>query len=162
MRFFQFLRLHPKRGYGLCLALVGQLCFSFPSHAQKSVYRCETAGSVTYSHEPCVGAKEVDVTPTQGMDRMTGASRRGADVQRHEHDRLKAEALKPLTGMTADQYRVYKHRFPLSPADKAECAQLDTHLPALKQRAATALPGDKAAADVSLYKARKLFKDLNC
>ena len=162
MRFFQFLRLHPKRGYGLCLALVGQLCFSFPSHAQKSVYRCETAGSVTYSHEPCVGAKEVDVTPTQGMDRMTGASRRGADVQRHEHDRLKAEALKPLTGMTADQYRVYKHRFNLSPQDKNACAKLDYELPGLKQRAANAPTADQAAAEVDLYKARKRFNDLNC
>jgi hypothetical protein len=49
--------------------------FSIPAHAQKPVYRCETAGKVSYSDAPCVGAKEIDATPTQGMDKMTGASR---------------------------------------------------------------------------------------
>lgn len=33
-------------------------------HAQ-TVYRCEGGGRVAYSHEPCVGAKAVDTTPTQ-------------------------------------------------------------------------------------------------
>ena len=62
--------------------------------AQKSVYRCETAGKVSYSHEPCVGAKEIDATPTQGMDKMTGQSRKGRDVLRHEQDGVMADALK--------------------------------------------------------------------
>ncbi len=130
--------------------------------AQKSVYRCETAGKVAYSHEPCVGAKEIDATPTQGMDKMTGQSRKGRDVQRHEHDGLMADALKPLTGMSPDQYRVYKHRFNLSPQDKNACAKLDYELPGLKQRAANAPTADQAAAEVDLYKARKRFNDLNC
>ena len=59
-------------------------------------------------------------------------------------------------------YRVYKHRLKLSPRDKAECARLDTNLPELKQRTATALSSEKALADVELYKARKQFNDLNC
>lgn len=130
--------------------------------AQKSVYRCETAGKVSYSHEPCVGAKEIDATPTQGMDKMTGQSRKGRDVLRHEQDGVMADALKPLTGMTPDQYRVYKQRFKLSPQDKNECARLDYELPGLKQRAAIAPTADRAAADVDLYKARKRFNDLNC
>ncbi|WP_332776113.1 hypothetical protein [Polaromonas sp.] len=33
------------------------------SLAQKTVYRCETAGKVSYVHEPCIGAKEVDTAP---------------------------------------------------------------------------------------------------
>ena len=109
-----------------------------------------------------VGAKEIDTTPTQGMDKMTGASRKGADVQRAEHNALMADALKPLTGMSPEQYRVYKHRFKLSPRNKAECTRLDTELPELKQRAATATPTEKALADVELHKARKQFNDLNC
>ena len=130
--------------------------------AQKAVYRCETAGKVSYSHEPCLGAKEIDATPTQGMDKMTGQSRKGRDVLRHEHDGLMADALKPLTGMSPDQYRVYKHRFNLSPQDKNACAKLDYDLPGLKQRAANAPTADQAAAEVDLYKARKRFNDLNC
>lgn len=132
------------------------------AQAQKSVYRCETGGKVSYSHEPCVGAKEIDATPTQGMDKMTGRSRKGTDVQRHEFDTAMGDALKPLTGMTPEQYRVYKRRYPLSPQDKQDCARLDAALPAIKQRAAAATPGERAAAEVELYKARKQFNDLNC
>ena len=162
MRFLQSPRLQQNRLFHWSFALLGLLSFGFHAHAQKPVYRCETAGKVSYSDEPCVGAKEIDATPTQGMDKMTGASRKGADVRRDEHNAVMADALKPLTGMSADQYRVYKHRFKLSPKDKAECARLDTNLPELKQRASTALSSEKARADVELYKARKQLNDLNC
>lgn len=162
MRFLQSPRLQQNRLFHWSFALLGLLSFGFHAHAQKPVYRCETAGKVSYSDEPCVGAKEIDATPTQGMDKMTGASRKGADVRRDEHNAVMADALKPLTGMSADQYRVYKHRFKLSPKDKAECARLDTNLPELKQRAATALSSEKTRADVELYKARKQLNDLNC
>ena len=161
MRFLSSSRLNLTRHLHWSFALLGLLSFSIPAYAQKPVYRCETAGKVSYSDAPCVGAKEIDATPTQGMDKMTGASRKGADVQRAEHNALMADALKPLTGMSPE-YRVYKHRFKLSPRDKAECTRLDTELPELKQRAATATPTEKALADVELYKARKQFNDLSC
>lgn len=35
----------------------------------QTVYRCEAPGKVMYSHEPCVGAKAVDTTPTQGKNK---------------------------------------------------------------------------------------------
>jgi len=162
MRFLFSSRLNHTRHLHWSLALLGLLGSITPAHAQKPVYRCETAGKVSYSYAPCMGAKEIDATPTQGIDKMTGASRKGADVRRDEHNALMADALKPLTGMSPEQYRVYKHRFKLSPRDKAECTRLDTELPELKQRAATAPPSDKALADVELYKARKQFNDLNC
>lgn len=162
MRFLQSLRIHQNRRFRWLFALLGLLSFSFHAHAQKPVYRCEAAGKVSYSDAPCVGAREIDATPTQGIDKMTGASRKGADVRRDEHNAVMANALKPLTGMSADQYRAHKHRFKFSPGDKEECARLDTQLPELKQRAATALSSEKANADVVLYKARKQFNDLNC
>lgn len=162
MRFLSPSRLSPTRHLHWSFALLGLLSFSVASHAQKPVYRCEAAGKVSYSDAPCVGAKEIDTTPTQGMDKMTGASRKGADVRRDEHNALMADALKSLTGMSPEQYRVYKHRFKLSPRNKAECTRLDADPPELKQRAATALPAEKALADVELYKARKQFNDLSC
>lgn len=162
MRFFPSSRMQPERGLHWSFAFLGLLCLGFHAHAQKLVYRCETAGRVSYSDAPCVGAKEIDATPTQGMDRMTGTSRKGADVRRDEHNAAIANALKPLTGMTPDQYRVHNRRFKLSPSNKAECSRLDNSRPGLKQRAATAPTSDKAMAEVELYKARKLFNDLNC
>ena len=148
-----------RRTHALLCALT--LVITAPAMGQQ-VYRCEANGKVGYSHEPCAGAKAIDATPTQGMDKMTGQSRKGRDVLRHEQDGVMADALKPLTGMTPDQYRVYKQRFKLSPQDKNECARLDYELPGLKQRAANAPTADRAAADVDLYKARKRFNDLNC
>lgn len=144
------------------LPLLSALCLISHAQAQKPVYRCDTAGKVSYSHEPCVGAHEVDTTPTQGVDKMTGRSRKGADVQRHEFETIRAEAIKPLTGMSPEQYRVYRQRFPLSPQDQRDCARLDATLPATRQRAASATASEKAAAEVELYKARKQFNDLNC
>ena len=46
--------------------------------------------------------KEIDTTPTQCMDKMTGASRKGADVQRAEHNALMADALRLLTSMSPE------------------------------------------------------------
>ncbi|SFV00255.1 hypothetical protein SAMN04489707_10692 [Paenacidovorax caeni] len=102
MRLLSSSRLNLTRHLHWSFALLGLLSFSIPAYAQKPVYRCETAGKVSYSDAPCVGAKEIDATPTQGMDKMTGASRKGADVQRAEHNPLMADALKPLTGMSPE------------------------------------------------------------
>lgn len=155
-----------RRAMQRLLPWLAMLCLAPASHAQaqaqKPVYRCETAGKVAYSHEPCVGAREVDATPTQGMDKMTGQSRKGADVLRHEREGAFAQAIKPLTGMTPEQYRVHSRRIQLSAQDQRECSRLDAALPELRQQAATAAASQKAAAEVELYKGRKRFNDLNC
>ncbi|WP_238347636.1 DUF4124 domain-containing protein [Comamonas piscis] len=144
------------------LVLLALVCSAAHVYAQKPVYRCETAGRVSYSDTPCLGAQEIDATPTQGMDKMTGKSRKGQDVQRAERNAAFAEAFQPLTGMNADEYRVYQRRFKLSPADKLECARLDNRLPGLKKSVQAAAANDLAQAEVDLYKARKRFNDLNC
>lgn len=144
------------------LLLLVLVCCAAHVYAQKRVYRCETAGRVSYSDSPCVGAQEIDATPTQGMDKMTGKSRKGQDVQRAERNAAFAEAIQPLTGMNADEYWVHHRRFPLSPSDKLECTRLDNRLPALKQAVHAAAANDLAQAEVDLYKARKRFNDLNC
>lgn len=145
-----------------CLLLFCGMAMSIAASAQKPVYRCEAAGQVSYSHAPCVGAREVDTTPTQGLDKMSGKSRKGRDVQRHEHDGQMAQALKPLLGMTPEQYRVHHRRSRLKPADQNACTHLDADLPGLVQRAAHASRAERAAADLGLYQARKRFNDLNC
>ncbi len=145
-----------------CLLLFCGMAMSTAASAQKPVYRCEAAGQVSYSHAPCVGAKEVDTTPTQGLDKMSGKSRKGRDVQRHEHDGQMAQALKPLLGMTPEQYRVHHRRSRLKPADQRACTHLDADLPGLAQRAAQSSGADRTAADLGLYQGHKRFNDLNC
>jgi len=130
--------------------------------AQSTVYRCETNGKVTYSDAPCVGAKVIDATPTQGMDKMTGQSRKGAAVQRDERNMVVDNALRPLHGLSHADMNVMRRRVKLPSHDQAQCARLDDRLPVLDADAARGAGESKARADVDLYKARKQFFDLKC
>jgi hypothetical protein len=149
-----------------CLAT---FALTFPVQAQKLdqsriVYRCEHQGKISYSDEPCVGAKEVDVTPTQGLDKSSGVSRKGAEVQRDEHRRQLVQALKPLDA-TMDEKRFDQavRRQPLSAEAQRACRQLDQQLPQLKTAEASAsTEAEKAQAEVRLFRARKTFKNLRC
>ena len=74
----------------LCrLAILACACVASvsASHAQ-TVFRCEVNGRVTYSHEPCVGARRVDTTPKQGLDTSNEKSRKGADVRNAEVNKI--------------------------------------------------------------------------
>lgn len=127
------------------------------------VYRCEAKGRVSYSYEPCVGAKPVNTTPTQGLDKSSGVSRKGADVRKAESNKAMGDALRPITGLD-DQQRVVLHRrFKLSPEAKQECSLLDARLESQEadERAATH-PQDLQTAQRSLFESRKRFRELRC
>lgn len=127
------------------------------------VYRCETAGKVSYSDAPCVGAKVVEATPNQGVDKMTGTSRKGSDVQRTELNNALADALHPLTGKSRDEMDVLRRRVKLTAQDQRECQRLDGRLPDLESASQRSASGtSKAQADVDLYQARKRYFDLKC
>ena len=143
--------------YVLPLVLFAHAAFAGPP-----VYRCENAGKFTYSDAPCIGAKVVDATPTQGMDKMTGQSRKGKDVQTVEMNALFDKAVQPVTGKTSDEMNVVRHRIKLGAQDQNECSRLDTRLPDLEAAAANSAGAAKGRADVDLYRARKRFFDLKC
>ena len=133
------------------------------ANAAPPVYRCETAGRVNYSDSPCVGGAVVDIAPTQGMDRMSGASRKGHDVQRTERNKGFDEVIRPLSGKTHDEMNTLRRRVKLPARDQAVCSQLDEQLADLE--AATKQPTastHRARADVDLYLARKRYFDLKC
>lgn len=58
----------------------------------RTVYKCEAAGKVTYSDEPCAGAVRVEVEPTRGLNKSSGSERTGADVARERRREGIAEA----------------------------------------------------------------------
>ncbi len=130
--------------------------------AAPPVYRCETAGKVSYSDSPCVGAKVIDATPNQGVDQMSGKSRKGRDVQRTELNHAFDDALRPLTGKSRDQMDVMRQRIKLPARDQGECRQLDARLPELEAAAQRETGASKAKADVDLYQTRKRYFDLKC
>lgn len=146
----------------LCLAPALLAIAIFPAAAQHPVYRCETNGKVSYSDAPCVGAKVINATPTQGIDKMTGQSRKGRDVQREEFNAAFDNALRPLHGRSHADMDVIRRRVKLPRGDQAQCASLDNRLPQLESDAAETSGDAKARADIDLYKARKQFFDLRC
>lgn len=150
-----------RRAAGLAAAALLALA-PLGASAQQAVYRCDQGGKIGYSHEPCLGGKVIDATPTQGMDKMSGVSRKGADVQRDEHRKLMDDALRPLTGLSPERMNVERRRLQLSPEDKLQCRVLDSRLPSLEQRAAHATGEARAAADAELHRARREFYWLKC
>lgn len=144
------------------LATAGLLALvSFTCGAQ-TVYKCESKGSITYSHEPCLGAQAVDTTPTQGLDKFTGRSRKGADVRNEEHNKAMADAMKPLLGETPQQRATRIRRFKLSPADRFECENLDGRLVKLEAGTRSADRAAATRAEVNLFESRKRYRELRC
>ena len=134
---------------------------SVASQAQP-VYRCEEGGKVRYSHEPCVGAKVVDTTPTQGLDKSSGVSRKGRDVRRDEINRTLNEAMHPLTGRSHEETKVFERRLKLPALSKGECSLLDQQIPQQARAAKTAAAAGKADAELRLYESRARFRELGC
>ncbi|WCM97566.1 DUF4124 domain-containing protein [Acidovorax sp. GBBC 1281] len=104
----------------------------------------------------------IDATPTQGVNKMTGVTRKGAEVQREEHRKLLDDGFRPLTGMSHEQMDVERRRFRLSSAEKLQCRSSDLQLPELESRAAAANREMRFRAEAELYKARQEFYWLKC
>jgi BMFP domain-containing protein YqiC len=138
------------------------LLIPLSASAAPPVYRCETSGKVSYSDSPCVGAKVIDATPNQGVDQMSGKSRKGRDVQRTELNHAFDDALRPLTGKSRDEMDVMRRRVGLPARDQGKCRQLDARLPELEAATRRDTGASKARTDIDLYQARKRYFDLKC
>lgn len=129
----------------------------------RTVYRCEVDKKVVYSDAPCLGARRVDVTPTQGLDSSTGQRRIGEDVRREQHNATMAKALQPLLGETPEQYALPHRRARLALPAIQECARMDSQLRQLEVAETAAGSGaGKSAAQRDLYAARLRHRELGC
>lgn len=128
----------------------------------RTVYKCNIAGKVTYSDEPCKGAERLEVEPSRGVDSVSGRRVVGADVQREKHREAFAEALRPLSGMDAKQFETHRKRAPLSNEAKGECATLDRAIPATEKEELQATSGQRAEIQDRLFEFRKRFRELRC
>lgn len=125
------------------------------------VYKCGPKGAIVYSHEPCLGAEVVDTTPTQGLDKWTGQSRKGSDVIRNEQNKAMADALKPLLNETPEELEKRHRRFMLPPGDRQECDKLDAAIElGARQPAQKSVSG--SSADQRLFEQRKRYRELRC
>jgi hypothetical protein len=150
-------------GAGRLWLLVAIIGFMLCSTAQaQAVYRCEAKGKVSYSNEPCIGATVVDTTPTQGLDKSTGVSRVGRDVQRERFKKSINEAMRPLTGMSHEEVKVFERRRKLSTGVNLECQWLDGRLPEPAAAAKRADAQSRQKAETELFLSRSRFRNLGC
>jgi hypothetical protein len=49
----------------------------------RTVFKCQVVGKVVYTDAPCLGAQQIDVEPTRGLNQTSGQKRIGTDVM-HE------------------------------------------------------------------------------
>lgn len=139
-----------------CLLLGSATC------GAQAVYKCVSKGSVAYSHEPCVGATVVDTTPTHGLDKWTGKSRKGADVVRTEQNKAVADALKPLFNETPEQREKRHRRAKLTAADRMECAKLDVAIETGVSRPRVEQGNEVTPSDLRLFEQRRRYRELRC
>jgi hypothetical protein len=132
--------------------------------ASRTVYKCTVDGKVVYSDSPCLAAERLEVEPTRGMDTSTGKRARGADVRKELRDEQLADALKPLTGMNAKQLDQAGKRRKLEPQARAECAQLDSAIPASERQEGDASldATQKSAVQQRLLADRQRYRQLRC
>jgi hypothetical protein len=148
---------------GIAAALISQACLAqkLPPPS-RTVYKCEVDGKVTYSDEPCLGAKRIDVEPTRGLNKSTGVEQMGRDVQHERRREGIAEALRPLTGMDAKQYNQLARRHNLPAAAQKECRILDQAIPDHERMEVQGAGVARQAATRKLFILRSRAKELNC
>ena len=152
----------------LTLALVLPLMVSQMAMAQtlpppsRTVFKCSQDGKVVYSDTPCPGAARVDVQPTRGLNQSTGRELVGPDVSREIRREGLAAAVKPVTGMTADQFNTQARRQPLPADAQRACQALDAQIPALEQQERTASKTALPTVQQALFNARTRFRGLRC
>jgi hypothetical protein len=126
-----------------------------------TVYRCETNGKVNNSDAPRLGAEVIDVTPTQGVDKMACRSSKGKEVQREEFHRTLDTVTRPLHGLSHYEMELRRRRYKLSSTDQFEAprwaAAATAGRTSLEDRRS-----DQGQADVALYQVRRRAFDLKC
>jgi hypothetical protein len=152
----------------LAVAVFAGAAVSVSALAQKlpptsrNVFKCEVGGKVVYSDEPCLGARRVDVEPTRGVDKATGSTRVGADVQREKHNEQMAEALRPIFGEDSKQRATRHRRAALKPQDRAQCYRLDREITNAEAADVQATKAEPSAAQANLLRLRRNYSSLRC
>lgn len=138
------------------------------THAQslpapsRVIYKCEVAGKIAYTDEPCLGAKRLDIEPSRGISKLSGKQLIGADVEREVRRELMADALRPIAGLDRKQYATLIRRANLGGAAKVECDMLDQSIPRTEAMENAALPEARPVIQRDLLALRKRFRELPC
>lgn len=146
-------------------------CFALPSQTatsqtlpkpSRTVFKCEVNGKITYSDEPCLGAKKLKIEPTRGMSPSTAISPAGNDVARENWRESISNAVKPITGLNSKEYSKSANRHGLSSQDLQECRSLDRLIENTEATERTASSSTKPAVQQTLLEQRQRYRTLRC
>ncbi len=128
----------------------------------RTIYKCVVQGKVSYSDEPCLGARRLDATPTRGVDRLSGKTRTGNDVAAEIRSEQFAQAIQPLTGMTPAQFATATRRQRLAASAQRECGALETAILESEQAERRARAAMMEAVQQDLFILRQRYRKLGC
>jgi hypothetical protein len=128
----------------------------------RTLFKCQERGAVVYSDSPCLGAEKLEVVPTRGVNKLSGKERIGRDVQRELHHEMFAEAVRPLTGLSARQLEIQSRRFYLPGAAQQECRSLDQNLASTELEEKRAAQNALRDVQTRLLSLRQCFRELRC
>jgi hypothetical protein len=128
----------------------------------RTVYKCVVEGRISYSDEPCLGARRVDVEPTRGLNKSTGTEQLGRDVQLERRREGIAEALRPITGMDAQEFAQFSRRQSLPSSAQRECQILDRAISDHEQMERVGRGVARESATRKLFFLRSRAKELGC
>jgi hypothetical protein len=154
-----------RRHIGVLVAL---LACAVPASAQqlrepsRTMYKCTDNKVVSYSDKPCLGAERLVVVPTRGVSKLSGQERIGRDVQEERRREAFAEAFRPISGMSPQQFDTYRRRFRLSSAVQTECRQLDPVLLRTEAMESAADKRSKPSIQRDLFVLRSRYTELGC
>ncbi|WP_051236448.1 DUF4124 domain-containing protein [Ottowia thiooxydans] len=136
----------------------------FANTGTAQVYRCEVNGKASYSDEPCLGAKRVDVTPTRGLDKLSGKSQKSQEVRREELNKDMAAVERPLLRQTPEERATWRRRARnhLTPEEMAECYVRDPRIEGLEKQEKTAKGVELQQVQQQLLKERQRQRKLKC
>lgn len=154
----------------IAVALIGawSLCAAPIAAAQtlhapsRTLFKCQDKGKIIYSDSPCLGAEKLEVEPARGVNRLSGRTRIGPDVQNEIHREMMAEAIRPLTGLSAKQFEVEVRRYKLSGAAQQECRRLDQDLASTESEEKRTAQNGLRDVQARLFAMRQRFRELRC
>lgn len=158
------LRILPSvaRLLGILFMLASNAALAQLPAPTRTVYKCNIEGKLSYSDEPCIGAQRIDVTPTRGVDRLSGSARIGKDVAREIRSEQFAKALEPIAGMNAAEFSTASRRTSLSAAAQQECRQLEPAILTWEKKELGASGPAVQSTQRELFLLRKRYKTIGC
>lgn len=148
--------------FGIPLVLAANSAMAQLPAPTQTVYKCTIGGKIRYSDEPCLGAKRIDVTPTRGVDRLSGAARIGKDAARERRSEQFARAVEPITGMNEAEFATAARRARLGAESQRECRQLEAAIVASEKAERSGFEPAIQSTQQELFRLRKRYKTLAC